>query len=278
MRGTRGVRRPVLALAALVSVGIALFLQQGYSVGAAPAAASPLDDSRAAFAEVSREAGVTHNRVVSLDLAIGQAWGDFDNDGWVDLYVTDPAGPNTLYRNLGDGTFEVSALREQVALAEAYSAGAVFVDIDNDGWRDLFVANWGTNHLYRNQGGQGFVDITTQAGLVDTGNSKTGSWGDFDSDGFLDLYIAKWSCYPRCGRPMDGDVDRLYRNNGDWTFTDVSDWLGGGLTGAGFVASFNDYDNDGDLDIYLVNDEFINPVGNKLWRNDGPGCQGWCFK
>ncbi|MBI4772349.1 MAG: VCBS repeat-containing protein, partial [Chloroflexi bacterium] len=76
---------------------------------------------------------------------------------------------------------------------------------------------------------------------------------------------------------MEGDSDRLYHNNGDGTFSDVSDVLGGSLNGAGFVASFNDYDNDGDPDIYLVNDEFINPVGNKLWRNDGPGCGGWCF-
>ncbi|MCS6863400.1 MAG: VCBS repeat-containing protein, partial [Abditibacteriales bacterium] len=108
-------------------------------------------------------------------------------------------------------------------------------------------------------------------------NTKSASWGDFDNDGFLDLYLANWSCYPKCGRPMEGDPDRLYRNNGDGTFTDVSHYLGGSLNGAGFIAGFNDYDNDGDLDIYLVNDEWVNGIGNKLWRNDGPGCLGWCF-
>jgi cytochrome c peroxidase len=255
----------------LVGFGIALLLQQGYLVHAASPVAVPL------FVNVSRQAGVTHNRVVSLDLAIGQAWGDYDGDGWVDLYVTDPAGPNTLYHNQGDGTFVVSPLNAQVALPKAYSAGATFVDYDNDGWRDLFVANWGPNNLFHNEGGQRFVNVTLAAGLRDQGNSKTGSWGDYDNDGYLDLYIAAWSCYPRCGRPMEGDTDHLYHNNGDGTFSDVSDFLGGGLTGAGYVATFNDYDNDGDLDVYLVNDEFINPVGNKLWRNDGPGCQGWCF-
>jgi cytochrome c peroxidase len=76
---------------------------------------------------------------------------------------------------------------------------------------------------------------------------------------------------------MDGEPDRLYHNNGNGTFTEVTDLLTGGVTGAGFIASFTDFDNDGDLDIYLVNDEFINPIGNKLWRNDGPGCKGWCF-
>ncbi|HEY3473188.1 MAG TPA: FG-GAP-like repeat-containing protein, partial [Anaerolineales bacterium] len=125
--------------------------------------------------------------------------------------------------------------------------------------------------------GTGFTDVTQQAGIDDAYNSKTASWGDFDSDGFLDLYIANWSCYPKCGRPMDADPDSLYRNNGDGTFTNVTDYLNGGTNGAGFVASFTDYDNDGDSDIYLVNDEFVNPTGNKLWRNDGPGCKGWCF-
>lgn len=261
-----------LALTILVGVGLALFFQQGYFVSATPAAAAP-----ALFADVSRQAGVVNNRVVSLELAIGQAWGDYDNDGWADLYVTDPAGPNTLYHNNGDGTFSVSSLKEQVALKGALSNGAVFADYDNDGWKDLFVANWGADNLFHNEGGQGFVDVTRGAGLMDDRNSKTASWGDYDNDGFLDLYVANWACYPKCGRPMEGDADRLYHNNGDGTFSDVSDYLGGSLTGAGFVASFNDYDNDGDSDIYLVNDEFVNPIGNKLWRNDGAGCGGWCF-
>ncbi|MEM8861344.1 MAG: CRTAC1 family protein, partial [Chloroflexota bacterium] len=82
---------------------------------------------------------------------------------------------------------------------------------------------------------------------------------------------------PMCGRPQYGETDKLYQNNGDGTFTDVTKLLGSKITGSGFVASFTDYDNDGDLDIYLVNDEFINPIRNVLWRNDGPGCDGWCF-
>jgi cytochrome c peroxidase len=262
-----------LALFGLAALGIALLLlQQGDRVRA-----DVEPRSVPHFQDVSRAAGVTGNRVVSLDLAIGQAWGDYDNDGWADLYVTDPAGPNTLYRNNGNGTFSVSPLAAQVALSATYSAGATWADYDNDGWRDLFVANWGVNRLFRNDAGRGFVDVTAKAGITDDANTKSASWGDFDNDGFLDLYLANWSCYPECGRPMTGDSDRLYRNNGDGTFTDVSGYLGGSLNGAGFIASFNDYDNDGDLDIYLVNDEFIHGIGNKLWRNDGPGCQGWCF-
>ncbi len=263
-----------LALVAIMLSGIALLFQQGYLVETIPS--STIDAK--IFADVSHTAGIVNNRVISLDMAIGQAWGDYDNDGWVDLYVTDPAGKNSLYHNEGDGTFSVSILESQVALPNAYSAGATFVDYDNDGWKDLFVANWGIDNLFHNEGGSGFVDVTHHAGIIDEGNSKTASWGDFDNDGFLDLYIANWSCYPKCGRPMDGDTDHLYHNNGDGTFDNVTDYLGGGVNGAGFVASFTDFDNDGDPDIYLVNDEFINPVGNKLWRNDGPGCNGWCFK
>ncbi|MBK8987041.1 MAG: VCBS repeat-containing protein [Chloroflexi bacterium] len=265
--------RRVLALLTLV-VGTAVLLQHGCPliVQAQPA----VQTNR--FQDVSRAAGVVNNRVPSLEMAVGLAWGDYDNDGRLDLYVTDPAGPNTLYRNNGDGTFSVSPLAAQVALPNAYSSGATFADFDNDGWRDLLVVNWGINTLFRNEGGQRFVEITRQAGLTDDKNSKSASWGDFDNDGLLDLYVANWSCYPQCGRSMDGDSDRFYRNNGDGTFADVSDYLGGSLNGAGFIASFVDYDNDGDLDIYLVNDEFINPIGNKLWRNDGPGCNGWCFK
>lgn len=228
------------------------------------------------FVDVSAEAGIGPNRV-GEDKVIGQAWGDVDNDGWLDFYVTDHAGPNTLYRNEGNGAFTLSALSGAVALTDSYSAGAVFVDYDNDGWRDLYVVNWGENVLFRNMGGAAFVDVTAEAGVGDAGNGKSAAWGDYDQDGFVDLYVANWSCYPKCGRPSTGDIDRLYHNNGDGTFTNVTNLLSGKIAGSGFVASFTDYDNDGDPDIYLVNDEFINPVGNGLWRNDGPGCDGWCF-
>ena len=185
--------RRFLALVILMIVGIALLFQQGYLVETTAASTSVTKT----FTDVSHEAGIVNNRVVSLDMAIGQAWGDIDNDGWVDLYVTDPAGKNTLYHNEGDGTFSLSALQDQVALPNAYSAGATFVDYDNDGWKDLFVANWGVDNLFHNEGGTRFVDVTYHAGIIDTGNSKTASWADFDNDGYLDLYIANWSCYPK---------------------------------------------------------------------------------
>ena len=91
--------------------------------------------------------------------------------------------------------------------------------------------------------------------------------------------MANWGCVPRCARTPGGtgQPDQLYHNNGDGTFSNASALLGGKNSGGGFVARWLDYDDDGDLDIYLVNDEFILPPGNKLFRNDGPGCKGWCF-
>ncbi len=235
---------------------------------------APTGDSL--FVNISTQAGIVNNRL-GKEKTIGQAWGDYDQDGWLDLYVTDMAGPNTLYHNNGDGTFSVSPFSRQVSLPDAYSGGATFADYNNDGWPDLYVVNWGPNYLFYNQQGRGFANVTDWAGVAGNENSQSASWGDYDEDGWLDLYVANWACYPRCGRPSSGEIDRFYHNNGNGTFTEVTNSLSGKTTGSGFVASFVDYDNDGDSDIYLVNDEFIHPVGNALWRNDGPGCEEWCW-
>jgi cytochrome c peroxidase len=228
------------------------------------------------FEEVTTAAGIDAQRVGNERMT-GQAWADYDGDGWLDLYLTDFGAPNRLFRNNGDGTFALSPLAQQVALGDGLSNGAVWADYNNDGWPDLYVVTWGANVLFRNDGGTGFSDVTAEAGVGDTTNGKSASWGDYDNDGFLDLYVANWSCTPRCGRPIEGDKDAFYHNNGDGTFSNVTQLLTRQVAGAGFLAGFVDYDNDHDLDIYLINDEFVHPVGNALWRNDGPGCDGWCF-
>lgn len=228
------------------------------------------------FRDVTTAAGIAMVHQIGYQMT-GQAWADYDGDGWLDLYLTTGKGANKLYRNNGDGTFNLSPLADQVALAEHDSSGAVFADYDNDGWPDLYVVGRKEDVLFHNDNGQGFSAVTVQAGIDDSGAGKSASWGDYDGDGYLDLYVANWSCIPGCPPPREGDRDHLYHNNRDGTFTDVSQLLGYHLHGAGFVAAFVDYDNDGDQDIYLVNDQFVSPVGNKLWRNDGPGCGGWCF-
>jgi len=246
------------------------------------------------FVDVSEAAGIsaTHRGdwqlferdFISGYLGIGQAWGDYDRDGWLDLFVTGNRDPSVLYRNNGDGSFEVSALTPQVALADVETGGAVWADYDNDGWLDLYVLNHGANTLFHNDGGRGFTDVTERAGVGDAGKGTTATWGDFDGDSYLDLYVVNWSCFPECGDPNitrehDAARDTLYRNRGDGAFEDVTRLLDYDLLlGAGFSASFTDYDNDGDPDIYVVNDQFKNMLGNILWRNDGPGCGGWCFR
>ncbi len=231
-----------------------------------------------AFVHVSQAAGIDAKHTQGYQIT-GQAWADYDGDGWLDLYVTDSVGPNTLYRNNGDGTFSVSPLNEQVALSTHYSGGASWADTDNDGWPDLLVLGREENVLFRNLGGQGFEDVTQAAGLTDRNASKTASWADYDNDGWLDLYIANWGCTPHCARTpgSPGQPDQLYRNNGDGSFSNVTHLLGNKTTGGNFVGRWLDYDNDGDLDLYVINDEYVPPVGNLLFRNDGPGCSGWCF-
>ena len=249
-----------------------------YSQSAAAQSETP---ARPPYEEVTVAAGIAGPRAGNEKIT-GQAWGDYDGDGWVDLYLTDfglplKPGPNRLLRNNGDGTFSPSPVADQVALADVKSSSAAWADYNNDGWLDLYVVNWGANQLFRNEAGQGFTDVTAEAGVGDTTNGKSASWGDYDNDGFLDLYVANWSCSPNCGRPSEGDKDNLYHNNGDGTFSDVTNLLSHQTFGAGFIAGFVDFDSDGDLDIYLINDEFLHPVGNALWRNDGAGCDGWCF-
>ena len=264
----------------LVLLGLAALT--GSPLLAQPGAADP-------FIDVTQQAGIdTPHSALWAEvigdfftrgyLSTGQAWGDYDNDGWVDLYLSGGLDPGTLYRNNRDGTFSISEHSSDVALPDTWSGGAVWADYDNDGWKDLYVLAHGANVLLHNEAGRGFRDVTASAGVGDTRKGTTATWGDYDADGFLDLYVANWACLPEC-QPADPlrASDRLYHNRGDGSFEDVSHLLGDKLQGAAFSASFVDFDDDGDPDIYVVNDQGEHPIGNVLWRNDGPGCSGWCW-
>ncbi len=239
------------------------------------------------FVDVSNRAGFTPGRSYVDDYyTTGQAFGDYDGDGWQDLYVTDSVGRNILYHNNKNGTFSLSSHYEQVALPTAISGGALFADYDNDGDKDLLVLNLGPNVLFRNDGSQGFVDVTDQAGLADPGKGQSASFADYDNDGDLDLYVTNWWCVECDTDLWHQTTDRLYENLGDGSFEDVTHYLGFENTGgAGYNAVWLDYDNDGDLDIYVANDKGFEgprhpdlPLNrNVIYRNDGPGCEGWCF-
>ena len=209
------------------------------------------------FSDVSQSAGISAAHRAIWDenapgpypdgyLAAGSGWADYDNDGWVDLFVAGNLAPNALYRNLGDGEFVESPHSHQLQLPDIPSGGAVWADYDNDGWRDLYVLNMGANRLFRNLAGEGFVDVTLAAGVGDNGKSSSAAWGDYDEDGWLDLYVTNWACLPECvPRDFSQSRDTLYHNNGDGTFTDVSGLLGfEALLGAGFAVSWLDYDDD----------------------------------
>jgi hypothetical protein len=251
-------------------------------------------DTNIRFLDVADSAGVAfkHQRDNSLmPLAGGASVGDFNGDGRLDIYVTNSAGPNALYVNNGDGTFTDTARMAGVDDPGGAGNGAAAGDYDNDGDLDLFVANFhdgllGTSKLFRNDGAGSFTDITLLAGVEDhdeTYRSTGATWGDYDLDGLLDLLVVRHigeqepevfssHNYSSVARPLS-----LYHNDGDGTFTNATGALYNGeatharVKGASFKPSFVDYDNDGDPDIYVVNDFGKKNQANALWRNDGDG-------
>ena len=186
-------------------------------------------------------------------IGTGVAWGDYDNDGDLDLYLVSSESANRLLRNDGGGGFTDVAAGTDLADA-GHGRGAAWGDYDNDGDPDLFLANMNSaNRLYRNDGGGAFTDVAADLSLDDDGPSVGVTWVDFDGDGYLDLYLANVG------------TNRLYYNLGGLLFVDVvqdNELLRD--AGAGMGVAWADYDNDGDPDIYLAN----NGSANKLLRND----------
>ena len=257
------------------------------------------------FEDIAAQAGIDHvaacgnadkNHILET-MGSGVAIADYDNDGDQDIYLATAqtsddwlAGnrprTNALYRNNGDGTFTDAAAAAGVDMA-AWSFGVYFVDHDNDGDKDLFVTTWGPNVLYVNNGDGTFTDGTAAAGLADHDAwSASAAFGDLDLDGDLDLYVANYAHYSLIDPPHGGakitwhgmrvlmgpigltaEADRLYRNDGDGTFTDITSEAGMDASephyGLGVV--FSDLDKDGDPDIFVANDS----MANFLWRNDG---------
>jgi hypothetical protein len=224
---------------------------------------------------------------------------DYNNDGWMDLYVvnggtleTARSGqgsryPGALYRNNRDGTFTDVTLAAGVRNSE-WGKGALAADFNNDGWVDLYLCNLGPNILFQNNRDGTFSNVTKRAGVGDPRWSASAAAADYDRDGDLDLFVVNYLefdlnqlpvsgkfCSYRgipvaCGpRGLKGAGDTLYRNNGDGSFTDVSVAAGvhdpQGLYGLACV--WGDYDNDGDADLFVANDT----TPNLLYRNNGDG-------
>jgi len=266
----------------------------------------PADHPAIVFTDVTQQAGIdfVHSRGARThqlpeDMGPGAAWGDFDNDGWPDLYLVNQPGPwgaksgadaphSHLYRNNHDGTFTDATLKACVANHGGYGMGAAWGDYDNDGHLDLYVTNYGRCVLYHNNGDGTFTDVTDRAGVGNHRWGMTPVWVDYDNDGYLDLYVTNYVDYDLRGVPtgatsqeygtnvpftlnpssFDPVPNRLYHNNRDGTFTDVAGRLGvGNHEGRSLSAAFGDFNLDGWLDFYVGNDI----SSNRMFRNLGRG-------
>ncbi len=266
-------------------------------------------DLGVSFLNVGKEAGLNaktifggehKNKYLLETTGCGVAFYDYDNDGWLDIFLVNgsrlegfPKGSEPtshLFRNNHDGTFTDVTVKAGVAHS-GWGQACCVGDYDNDGWDDLFVTYFGKNVLYHNNGDGTFTDVSEKAGVAGTGTRwNTGcAFVDYDRDGRLDLFVANYidldlatapvpesgpclykSVMVACGPPgLKGGKNILYHNNGDGTFSDVSDASGilraNGTYGLGVLTA--DFDNDGWPDIYVANDS----TASALYQNKKNG-------
>lgn len=287
-------RRQILRAAALCSASSALLV---------PSTFDPERPSLAPFVEIPAEKSgirwvhdnaLSDSRELPETMGSGVAFLDFDNDGWMDIFLVNsgdadfykPPKPlkNALYKNNRDGTFTDVTEHAGVAGGKSFGMGVAVGDYNNDGFPDMFVTAYGRSTLYHNNGDGTFSDVTEKAGLVFPNWATSAVWFDYNNDGLLDLFVCSFVRYSkdsiRCGDNKLGrayfciprvflpSASLLFRNNGDGTFTevgkgtDIAKALGKGL---GVVAT--DINNDGRMDLFVANDT----VQNFLFMNRGNG-------
>jgi enediyne biosynthesis protein E4 len=237
---------------------------------------------------------LSDSRELPETMGPGVAFIDFDNDGWMDIFLVNsgeadfykPPKPlrNALYKNNRDGTFTDVTEKAGVGGGKSFGMGVAVGDYDNDGFPDMFVSAYGRSTLYRNNGNGTFSDVTEKAGLVFPNWATSAVWFDYNNDGLLDLFVCSFVRYSktsiRCGDNKLGrsyfciprvflpSASLLFRNNGDGTFTevgkgtDIAKSMGKSL---GVVAT--DVNNDGRMDLFVANDT----VQNFLFMNRGDG-------
>jgi hypothetical protein len=262
------------------------------------------DSDKSGLTHWTHKMGTSAKKYIVETKGSGVGLIDYDNDGWLDIYVVNGSTfealegkenpPHAaLFHNNHDGTFTDVAVKARVT-NDRWGTGVAIADYDNDGWPDIFVSNVGENRLYHNNHDGTFTDVAEKAGVA-LGNWSSGvTWGDYDGDGRLDLFVAgylhwDWNNLPMseengtvnafctfrgepvaCGpRGLKGEPDHLFHNNGDGTFTDVSEKAGvadkAGYYGLGAV--FVDINNDGKPDLLVGDDS----TPNYLYINKGDG-------
>lgn len=272
-----------------------------------------VDGATVVFSDITKQAGLdkfvnrsgTPDKKTILEtMGSGVALLDYDNDGWLDIYLLNgstiaawkgkEAAPRAmLFHNNHDGTF--TDVTEKAGVAnERWGFGVAVGDYDNDGWPDIYVANYGKNRLYHNNHDGTFTDVAEKAGVTLGGWSAGPTWGDYDHDGLLDLFVPGYVKYDMdnppiagqgripanfcqfrgiavmCGpRGLPGESDHLFHNNGDGTFTDVSVKAGVSDPSGyyGLASAFVDVDDDGWVDLVVANDS----TPNYLYRNKHDG-------
>lgn len=225
------------------------------------------------FTDVTREAGLAEP-ATRTQTAV---WADIDNDGWLDLFVGNENGPNQLFRNRGDGTFEDISHSAGVDRI-AYTKGVVAADYDNDGYVDFYISNlYDGNFLYHNNHNRTFTEVSEHAGVHQPQSQSFATWFfDYDNDGLPDLFVNGYffsvdeTLRSYLGLPHSAETTKLYRNLGNGTFKDVTAEVGLDKVFISMGANFGDVDNDGFPDIYLATGgpEYGALVPNVLLRNN----------
>lgn len=215
----------------------------------------------------------TNNAIYdNMGPSIACSWGDYNNDGNVDLYIcnTGNNGPeasvNFLYRNDGNGVF-TRIVTGEIVTDQGWSLGAAWADYDNDGFLDLYVSNFTEpNCLYHNNGNGTFAKITEGEIVTDNYNTYSASWADYDNDGYQDLFVVNYFY-----DALPGQNDCLYHNNGDGTFTKNTTALIANDLALSQGSSWGDFNNDGWLDLFVTVNDFDVVKHNILYKNNGNG-------